>query len=112
MAQLSDFLKNPTVRTTAIGIGIAVLVPIVAAKLAPFVRPLARSVFKLGTVTYEKGRETIAEYGEIVEDMVAEVREELHAEQQEPDFALEESIATADDPAVTSRIEPSKAESD
>ena len=111
MAQLSDFLKNPTVRTTAIGIGIAVLVPIVAAKLAPIVRPLARSAFKIGAVTYEKGRETIAEYGEIVEDMIAEVREEMHAEQQEADFALEESFAAEGDPNVSSRIEPNKAES-
>ena len=112
MAQVSDFLKNPTVRTMAIGLGIAVLVPIVAAKLAPFVRPLARSAFKIGAVTYEKGRETIAEYGEIVEDMVAEVREEMHAEQQEQEFSLKDATAPESGPIGTPGEAPIKAESD
>jgi hypothetical protein len=87
MAQLnqllkSDFLKNPIVRNTAIGIGVAVLVPLAAKSLAPLVRPVARSALKIGVVTYEKGRETLAEFGEILDDMVAEVREELRAERE------------------------------
>ena len=97
-----DFLKNPTVRNTAIGIGVAILVPIVVKAIAPFVRPVARSALKIGVVTYEKGREAAAEFGEIVDDMVAEVREELRAEREQAEAALEEAITEVDDPATPS----------
>ena len=93
----SDFLKNPTVRNTAIGIGVAILVPIVAKAVAPFVRPVARSAVKMGVVTYEKGREAIAEFGEIVDDMVAEVREELRAEREQAEAVFEDEIAAVDE---------------
>jgi hypothetical protein len=94
----SDLLKNPTVRNAAIGIGVAILVPVVAKALAPFVRPVARSALKIGVVTYEKGREAIAEFGEIVDDMVAEVREELRAERERAEDAMEEAIVEVDEP--------------
>jgi hypothetical protein len=97
MAQLNDLLKNPTARNTAIGIGVAVLVPIVAKALAPLVRPVARSAVKIGVVTYEKGRETFAEFGEIIDDMIAEVREEMRAEQESDDATLEEMLADTND---------------
>jgi hypothetical protein len=97
MAQLNDLLKNPAVRNTAIGIGVAILVPIVAKALAPFVRPVARSAVKMGAVTLEKGRETFAELGEIVDDMVAEVREEMRVEREEADNALEEAVIESSD---------------
>ena len=102
MAQLNDllnsnFLKNPTVRNTAIGIGVAILVPVVAKAVAPLVRPVARSALKMGVVTYEKGREAIAEFGEIVDDMVAEVREELRAEREQTDAMPEDASAGIDE---------------
>jgi hypothetical protein len=95
----SDFLKNPTVRNAAIGIGIAILVPVVARAVAPFVRPVTRSALKMGVVAYEKGREAIAEFGEIVDDMVAEVREEMRAEREQAEAAMEEVVPGID--AVT-----------
>ena len=97
MAQLNDLLKNPSVRNTAIGIGVAILVPIVAKTLAPFVRPVARSALKIGVVTFEKGRETFAEIGEIFDDMVAEVREEMRTEREAENVALEDTFADVDD---------------
>lgn len=97
MAQLNDLLKNPTVRNTAIGIGVAVLVPIVAKALSPLVRPVARSAVKIGVVAYEKGRETFAELGEIVDDMIAEVREEMRTEQETVDAGPEEVLADTND---------------
>lgn len=101
MARLNDimksgFLRSPAVRSTAIAIGVAVLVPIAAKALAPLVRPVARSTVKIGVVAYEKGRETIAEIGEIVEDMVAEVREELRAEREEQAVFPEEGDSGTD----------------
>jgi hypothetical protein len=75
-------LKNPKVRNTAIGIGVAVLVPIAIVKLAPYVRPLARSAIKGGLIAIEKGREVLAELGESMDDLVAEVREDLRVERE------------------------------
>jgi hypothetical protein len=75
-------LKNPKVRNTAIGIGVAVLVPIAIIKLAPYVRPLARSAIKGGLIAIEKGREVLAELGESMDDLVAEVREDLRVERE------------------------------
>lgn len=98
MAQPGDFLKSPAARNAAIGIGVAILAPFVVKALAPFARPVGRSVLKMGIVAYEKGREAIAEFGEIVDDMVAEVREELRAERAEATAAGAETAAA--DPAV------------
>lgn len=72
MLRNDDLLKG-----VAIGIGAAILVPIVIAALAPIVKPLARSAMKSGILAYEKFRESVEEFGETVEDMVAEVEEEM-----------------------------------
>jgi hypothetical protein len=45
--------------------------------LAPVVRPAARGVLKGGIRVYEKTKESVAEFGELVDDLVAEVQEEL-----------------------------------
>lgn len=72
MAQNNDLLKG-----AAIGLGAAVLVPVVIAALMPVIRPMARSALKAGIYAYEKSRETVEGIGETVDDLVAEVEEEL-----------------------------------
>ena len=72
MARNEDLLKG-----AALGVGIVVLAPVVVAALMPVIRPMARSALKAGIWAYEKGRETFEELGETVEDIVAEVEEEL-----------------------------------
>ncbi|MGD2111832.1 MAG: DUF5132 domain-containing protein [Gammaproteobacteria bacterium] len=72
MAQNNDLLKG-----AAIGLGVAVLVPVVVAALMPVIRPMARSALKATIYAYEKGRETLEGIGETVDDIVAEVEEEL-----------------------------------
>ena len=72
MVRNDDLLKG-----VAIGIGAAILVPLVIAALAPVVKPLARSAMKSGILAYEKLRESVEAFGETVEDMVAEVEEEM-----------------------------------
>jgi hypothetical protein len=72
MVRNDDLLKG-----VAIGIGVVVLVPMAIAALAPVVKPLVRSAMKTGVRVYEKGRETLEEFGETVEDIVAEVEEEM-----------------------------------
>lgn len=87
--QLDELLKNETFRNTAIGLGMAVLVPLAVSALAPLARPLARSTVKAGLIALEKGRETAAELGEVFEDLVAEVREELRAERAAAEHGVE-----------------------
>ena len=72
MAQQDDLLKG-----VGLGLGAAILIPIMAAALAPVVQPLARSVLEAGIRVYEKGRETLETVGETLEDVVAEVQEEM-----------------------------------
>lgn len=86
MARNDDLLKG-----VAIGIGAAILVPVAIAALLPIVKPLARSAMKSGILAYEKLRETVEEFGETVEDMVAEVEEEMIDAE-----AVEEPVAEAD----------------
>jgi hypothetical protein len=72
MIRNDDLLKG-----VAIGLGVALAAPVVIAALAPVVKPIARSALKVGIMAYEKGRETLEEIGEAVDDVVAEVEEEL-----------------------------------
>ena len=72
MARNDDLLKG-----VSIGLGAAVLVPVVVSALAPVLKPLARSALRAGVLVYEKGREAFETFGETVEDVFAEVREEL-----------------------------------
>jgi hypothetical protein len=77
MALFDDLLKGEAAKGLAIGLGIAVLAPVAMAALSGVGRPFARAVIKSGILLFEKGRETVAEFGEVVEDLVAEARAEL-----------------------------------
>jgi hypothetical protein len=61
----------------AIGIGSAVLAPIVIPILASVAKPLAKASIKGGLMLFEKGKEVVAETQEVVEDLVAEAKAEL-----------------------------------
>ena len=65
------------IKGVAIGLGVVIVSPVVIAALAPVVKPIARSALKAGVMAYEKGREAMEEIGETVDDVVAEVEEEL-----------------------------------
>ena len=92
MVRNDDLLKG-----VAIGIGAAILVPVVIAALVPVVKPLARSAMKSGILAYEKLRETVEEFGETVEDMVAEVEEEMiDAEAAEEIMTEAETVAKSE----------------
>lgn len=80
MANLEDILKSNTFKSVAIGLGAAVLAPAVLPALAGLARPFARAAIKAGIVFYEKGRETAAELGELMDDLVAEAKADLHHE--------------------------------
>jgi hypothetical protein len=77
MALFDDVLKGNVVTGLAIGIGAAVLAPVVIPVAAQIVKPLAKAAIKGGIVLYEKGKETVAEMGEVVEDLIAEAKAEM-----------------------------------
>jgi len=74
MAMFGDMFKGGNIVTgLAIGVGFALLAPVVK----PIVRPLAKSVIKAGLAAYDHGRVALAELGEQAGDMIAEVRSEI-----------------------------------
>ena len=64
----------------AIGIGAIILAPVVIPVVAEVVKPLVKAGIKTGLLLVEKGKEFLAETQEMVEDLTAEVKAELHEE--------------------------------
>ena len=82
MALLDDMVGGLTsswVPSVLVGVGVALVAPIVVPALAGGMRPLAKAVVRGGMMVYDKGAEVIAEASEQLSDMVAEVRSELDA---------------------------------
>lgn len=77
MKQLPAVLKSDAAKALGINLSVMILVPLAVGILAPMVRPTARAFLKTGILAYEKVREGAAEFGEMMEDLVAEVQEEL-----------------------------------
>jgi hypothetical protein len=59
-----------------VGIAAAGIVKGLAPAFKGLGRPLAKAAIKSGLLVYETGRETLAQIGEVVEDLVAEVKAE------------------------------------
>jgi hypothetical protein len=83
MVLFDDVLKGSIVTGLAMGIGAAILAPVVIPVLASVAKPLAKAAIKGGLMIYEKGREVVAEAGEVVEDLVAEAKAEMAEGQKE-----------------------------
>lgn len=77
MALFDDFLKSDIGRGLLIGAGVLLAAPVVVVAMAGVARPVARAVVKTGIIGYEKGREALAEIGEVMDDLVAEARAEI-----------------------------------
>jgi hypothetical protein len=80
----------------AIGIGASVVAPVVKPILATVAKPLTKAAIKGGYLLYEKGKETLAETQEVIEDLVAEAKAEMEEAQEAP--APEIVSETAADP--------------
>lgn len=65
-----------------VGVGAILLAPVVIPAAAAVLRPVAKAAIKGGFVLFQKGRETIAETVEMIEDIAAEARAELVEEQE------------------------------
>jgi hypothetical protein len=71
---------NEKTKGFAIGVGVAILIPIAYEVVATLARPAAKKVIKEGMKLAEKGMEKVAEAGETFEDLVAEARAEVDEE--------------------------------
>ncbi len=78
MALFDNGLKGNIVTGLAIGIGTALFAPQVIPALAGVVKPIAKAAIKGSLVLYEKSKEAVAEVGEMMEDIVAEVKAEMY----------------------------------
>ena len=77
LKQVKHSYTHHPVKTIAMGMGVAVLAPVVL----PLVKPLAKAAIKSGVSFYEKTKGAIAETGEVIGDIVAEAKAEVAAEQ-------------------------------
>lgn len=103
MALKGTTRKNPGLGIF-LGVGVVLLAPVLLPILGSAVRPLVRRAVKGGMMLYCKGKEAVAEAGEVFDDLVAEVREEMAREFDEGyQFA---STAEAEMCAETSSGEP------
>jgi Protein of unknown function (DUF5132) len=58
----------------------AIVAPVLLPVAAAVVKPLAKGAIRTGIMLYDKGNEAIAEVGEVIEDLVAEVKSEVPGE--------------------------------
>ena len=93
MLQFTGLMRSGAITNLAIGLGVVVAVPLVAGILIPQLRPLARGTLKGGILAYEKLRETAAGIAETVEDVVAEVQQELH-DAKHPELTHEPDVSS------------------
>jgi len=78
MAFFEDMFKGNLGTGLAVGIGAAVIGPLVAPVVGAVLRPAAKAVIKAGLLAYDAGREGAARIGELGGDVVAEARSELN----------------------------------
>ncbi len=72
MSSILKTVKHTNVSTVAFGLGAVVIAPI----LVPVLKPVAKATLKGGIRLYEKSKATLTETGEMLEDLVAEVKAE------------------------------------
>ena len=80
---LKNGLTGTLATGLAIGIGAAILAPIIIPAVAAVAKPLAKAAIKGGVLLYERGKEMVAEAGEVMEDLLAETKAEISEAQKE-----------------------------
>lgn len=80
MALFEDMFKGGNIVTgLAIGVGTALLAPVLVPAIGNVLRPAAKAAIKGGIVAYDWAREAAAQVGEAASDMAAEARSEAHS---------------------------------
>jgi hypothetical protein len=86
---VGSWFKGNIVSGLAIGIGSAVIAPLIVPALSKVAKPLAKVAIKSGLLLYETGKEKFAEVSEVVDDLVAEAKSEVAAK---PESQPEEEV--------------------
>ena len=96
MAFFEDMFKGGNILTgVVVAVGATVLVPVVAPVIGSLLRPAAKAAIKGGILAYDRGRQAVAQLGEMASDVAAEARPAEHrlhqdgAREQEPDTAAD-----------------------
>ena len=84
--KVGDLFEDLGIPGIAAGVGAVVLAPVLIPAVAKASKPVAKALIKGGIIAYEKSKSAIAETGEVLEDLVAEVKVELAEEEAEPSF--------------------------
>jgi Protein of unknown function (DUF5132) len=84
MGLFEDALKGSW-GAALVGVGVAWVAPTVLPAVGAALRPLAKGAITGGVMLYDTVKETIAEAGEQVSDMVGEVRAEVDEESGDTD---------------------------
>ncbi len=79
---LEEVLAGGNLPGVVAGIGALLLAPVVIPVVAGMGKPAAKAMIKEGLRLYEKSKESFAEMGEMLEDLVAEAKSELATEEQ------------------------------
>lgn len=82
--KIGDLFEDLGIPGIAAGVGAVVLAPVLVPAVAKAGKPVAKALIKGGIIAYNKSRSAIAETGEVLEDLVAEVQAELVEEQMQP----------------------------
>ncbi len=86
--KVEDLFEDLGIPGIAAGLGAVVLAPVLIPAVAKASKPVAKALIKGGIIAYEKSRNAIAETGEVLEDLVAEVKAELAEEEAQPSLEL------------------------
>ena len=102
-----DLLKGPGGRGFLLGVTAGLLAPVVVRAAQPVLNVALRA----GILAYEKGRETVAELGETVDDVVAEVKADFtkkyNAELAKAEMAAAAEVADESETAKRGKEEVS-----
>jgi hypothetical protein len=77
-----DSLKGSVGTNLLIGVGVAILMPVILPVVTGLLKTTTKAVVKTGTTLFEKGTETVGEVGKIVGDYVSETMDELVGKQE------------------------------
>jgi hypothetical protein len=84
--KIGDWFENTNTSGIIAGVGAIVLAPIVIPVVAKASKPIAKAVIKGGILAYDKSKTFMAETGEVLEDLVAEVQAEIASEEDQENF--------------------------
>ena len=79
--KVGDLFEDLGIPGIAAGVGAVILAPVLIPAVAKASKPVAKALIKGGIIAYEKSKSAIAETGEVLEDLVAEVKVELAEEE-------------------------------